>query len=222
MIYEPSDINEILSILSSPTTTKSKGATTNIMKQIKTDIEQLQSAKDSIITKTTSNKQEGDALQQQLRETNHNITEQDALVNARLDSVASNIESNSKSIKQIQSELSQMTKRIEDIHLLMTEEKKDDGLDEMRKKMETMEQNIQNIMNMKSESNNKQNSKQEAVKKWLKDKVELPQYFDVFIENGFESLDIIKEIQSEQDLNQMGIDKLGHKRKIMKEINAPR
>ena len=57
---------------------------------------------------------------------------------------------------------------------------------------------------------------QKDVENWLKDKVKLSQYFQVFVEQGFDDLEHIKDITKE-DLEQMGIDKVGHQRRILKQ-----
>ena len=72
-------------------------------------------------------------------------------------------------------------------------------------------------MNEKGLENNQGNSKQEEMKRWMKDIVGLPQYIDLLIENGMDDLDIIKYITA-NDLQGIGIDKVGHKIKIVKEI----
>ena len=55
---------------------------------------------------------------------------------------------------------------------------------------------------------------QEKVQKWLAEQVRLPQYFELFVKEGFDELEVIKHI-TKQDLIAMGIDKLGHQRKII-------
>ena len=67
------------------------------------------------------------------------------------------------------------------------------------------------------ENNDKQNADHEKVKNWLQNIVKLPQYFDIFIENGFDTLHIIKHVTA-NDLTTIGIDKLGHKIQITQEI----
>eukprot|EP01083_Nonionella_stella_P192645 711997_1 len=39
---------------------------------------------------------------------------------------------------------------------------------------------------------------------WLQDEVKLPQYFDVLVKNGYESMDIIKEISHVSELKDIG------------------
>ena len=56
-------------------------------------------------------------------------------------------------------------------------------------------------------------------KKWMENKVKLPQYFELFIEQGFEDMENMKDITMEH-LREMGIDKMGHRMKLMKSIAA--
>merc|ERR1712154_266142 len=56
-----------------------------------------------------------------------------------------------------------------------------------------------------------------AVRVWLAETVRLPQYFETLIAAGFDDLDSVAEIRFE-DLNELGVQKLGHKRKLMKAI----
>ena len=61
------------------------------------------------------------------------------------------------------------------------------------------------------------------LKKWMKNEVKLPQYFELLKENGFEDLDGVQDL-TENDLREMGVEmhvrhpreKMGHRRKIMK------
>ena len=122
----------------------------------------------------------------------------------------------STQFSQIQNNLNSVTKQMQDLLATIIEEREDDDLEDLRKEMNIMKQSIQK-MTLQSASNNQQDKEQEEVKKRMSKKVKYPQYFDLFIENGFESMEIIKEIRM-NDLHQIGIDKLGHKIKIMKEI----
>eukprot|EP01084_Bolivina_argentea_P051934 95451_1 len=49
---------------------------------------------------------------------------------------------------------------------------------------------------------------------WLRDEVELPEYIPIFIENGFDDMRAIK-IMDKDDLDEIGIQKLGHKKRII-------
>ena len=45
--------------------------------------------------------------------------------------------------------------------------------------------------------------------------VKLPQYFDILIENGYDDLESVGDVTMEE-LSQIGIDKIGHRKKILK------
>merc|ERR1712228_673622 len=61
------------------------------------------------------------------------------------------------------------------------------------------------------------NMNRNEVKEWLSTKCLLPQYYDLFIENGIEDLSVI-QLLAESDILDLGINKLGHKLKIVHEI----
>merc|ERR1711933_717 len=52
-------------------------------------------------------------------------------------------------------------------------------------------------------------------KKWLEDIVKLPEYYQILIDQGFDDLDSIADINN-NDLKEMNIDKIGHRKKILK------
>ena len=56
-------------------------------------------------------------------------------------------------------------------------------------------------------------------KKWMENKVKLPQYFELLIDNGFEDMYSVTNITMEH-LREIGIDKMGHRLKLMKSIAA--
>ena len=56
-------------------------------------------------------------------------------------------------------------------------------------------------------------------KKWMENTVRLPEYFELLIENGFEDMESMKDMTMEH-LREMGIDKMGHRIKLMKGIAA--
>eukprot|EP01083_Nonionella_stella_P024611 67858_1 len=58
----------------------------------------------------------------------------------------------------------------------------------------------------------------EMIKAWFMDKMHLHEYnmvyYELFIENGFDSIDLIKEMNKD-DLNDIGITKRGHIKQIL-------
>ena len=60
--------------------------------------------------------------------------------------------------------------------------------------------------------------KREMVRMWLEDTVELPQYYPVFVQNGYESMDIIKEISNAEELKEIGVGIEAHRSHLHREI----
>ena len=71
--------------------------------------------------------------------------------------------------------------------------------------------------NMQNPKDIKITSEKEKLEAWLCDEVRLEQYFEIFVENGFDTLEAMKMVTIDE-LNQIGIEKLGHKMIIMKHI----
>ena len=63
------------------------------------------------------------------------------------------------------------------------------------------------------------NAEMIKVHNWLTESVMLPQYFDNFVENGYESLNLISYISDKSELKDIAIHLIGHRTKIMTEIN---
>ena len=60
---------------------------------------------------------------------------------------------------------------------------------------------------------------QSKVKKWVEKEVKIKglSLFKILIQSGFEDLDTVKEL-NEQTLKQMGVNKVGHRIKILKKV----
>ena len=65
------------------------------------------------------------------------------------------------------------------------------------------------------ENNNKKDLL--LIKNWLKNECNLLEYYNLFIENGFDDIDLIFDLNN-NDLIEIGIKKKGHRMKILKEI----
>ena len=135
----------------------------------------------------------------------------DTMMNARLDLLSVNIEENNKMMKQIQENMLKMSQQLNDLRLIINEEEKNNEFDNIKKEIKAIKNDMNEL------KNNKINKKLEEMKNWMNDIVELPEYIDLFIENGLESLDVIKHITM-NELTNIGITKLGHKIKITQEI----
>ena len=58
-------------------------------------------------------------------------------------------------------------------------------------------------------------TEEDKVRVWMKGTVKLEQYTQILIDNGYDNMESIIDITMD-DLQQMGVEKIGHKRKIYK------
>ena len=76
-------------------------------------------------------------------------------------------------------------------------------------------QNMQQwIIKNGQNTNMRVNNHKETLRSWFENRVKLVEYYELFIENGFEDLDLLTAITM-KDLISMGIEKLAHRIKIM-------
>ena len=66
----------------------------------------------------------------------------------------------------------------------------------------------------------------DELSQWLKEVVKLPQYYDTFVKNGIDSLELMAQLESKENLNDLGITQTGHQIIIMNcvrklDINDP-
>ena len=88
--------------------------------------------------------------------------------------------------------------------------------EDLEKKVVKMEQDIAAMMQSPGkEVSSTPMTEEERVQKWLKEVVKLPEYSQLLIQQGFDELDCIRDVTKE-DLESMGIDKVGHQRRILK------
>ena len=63
-----------------------------------------------------------------------------------------------------------------------------------------------------------QNDKQGLLKIWINDVLKLPQYYQIFFDQGYDSCEMIKEIRFESELEEIGITNKKHQMIIMANI----
>ena len=130
----------------------------------------------------------------------------------RIQSLWSGLQGVVNNVNSMQSVVQQNASRI------MAQKRKGDGVGDIRERMNRLEINVNRLLNEGSHGDDKENSELVAVRRWMISVVKLPQYLDVFIENGFDDLSLIQMMRS-NDLEDLGIDKKGHRLKIMREID---
>ena len=96
-----------------------------------------------------------------------------------------------------------MQKRMDDIELKI--ESKDDEFKAMKQELRRLT------------SSNDINPERRKLKIWLEDKVKLPQYYAIFINNGIDDLSTARLLTME-GLKGMGIDIVGHQMKILSQV----
>ena len=109
--------------------------------------------------------------------------------------------------------IAQISKQLNDMRLLLTEEQKNDDTEDIRKEIRIIRDNVDELMN----NNSPKKEIDSPVIVWLRDRVKLPEYVDLFMENGLDDMSVISDI-SMKELNLIGITKIGHKMRILKEI----
>ena len=84
----------------------------------------------------------------------------------------------------------------------------------LRKRMQRLEMRMDQLVNDREHRMNDESPELVAVRRWMNTVVKLPQYLDLFIDNGFEDLSVIQAL-TVNDLQVMGIEKRGHQIKIL-------
>ena len=81
---------------------------------------------------------------------------------------------------------------------------------------------IETIQTPTNGDDNTKNGDDKELQEWLRSTVELPQYYDIFVQNGLDSLDLVKKIDDD-GLIALGVGLKGHRiilLKYMKELNV--
>eukprot|EP01084_Bolivina_argentea_P018105 33758_1 len=129
------------------------------------------------------------------------------------------IQMNNALLASLSSRMDEMTnlmttlqQKVNDIELRLNEEQKnDDKIDKVMimKELNLIKQNMKVLS-----KNNNINPEQQRLKAWLQNTVKLPQYYDLFLQNGIDELSVVALIDKET-LKEMGIDTIGHQIKIL-------
>ena len=71
-----------------------------------------------------------------------------------------------------------------------------------------------------SEKQESSGAEEVGLEQWLTE-MGLEQYYAVFVENGFDDLSFVLGTIRDEDLKAMGVDKIGHRRKILRLAGSP-
>merc|ERR1712129_332426 len=93
----------------------------------------------------------------------------------------------------------------------------------IEKKMDSQDQiifkeikSIKKSINTLSQNMN-MDPRKKSLKEWMENKVQLPEFYDLFIENAIDDLETVK-LLTKEELKEIGIQKIGHLKKILREI----
>eukprot|EP00486_Rosalina_sp_Unknown_P003213 CAMPEP_0201573050 /NCGR_PEP_ID=MMETSP0190_2-20130828/16683_1 /ASSEMBLY_ACC=CAM_ASM_000263 /TAXON_ID=37353 /ORGANISM="Rosalina sp." /LENGTH=250 /DNA_ID=CAMNT_0047999541 /DNA_START=480 /DNA_END=1232 /DNA_ORIENTATION=+ len=137
---------------------------------------------------------------------------QPSFVEIQLNQLSMNINTLSQSMKQITDLIQNMNSNIQQKQSNIGKIQKD--LQKIKKKLEIEDDEEEDD---ETDVDSKEDN-ESSLYLWLKNDVKLDEYYETFIENGLEDMSIITAL-TEKELDLIGITKLGHKIKIIQEIN---
>ena len=121
-------------------------------------------------------------------------------------------------METVRTEMANISSQLNDLRNVVMEDQKNEeinGLDAVNERIDSLEMNLNRFMKEREQRKDQESSELAAVRRWMNTVVKLPQYMDLFIENGFEDLSVIQDLTID-DLMEMGIEKKGHRMKIVK------
>eukprot|EP01083_Nonionella_stella_P088234 245757_1 len=129
------------------------------------------------------------------------------------EAVVRDLKQNDANVTDLDEIRTQMNALQEDVKVLKQQivTLKEIDIKQMKKQMAKLSRNQQ-------EDEEKEPSKEEMVRMWLKDTVKLPRYADQFINEGYDDLEMVADMTMD-DLINLNIDKRGHRKKILKYAN---
>eukprot|EP01084_Bolivina_argentea_P234736 395163_1 len=118
--------------------------------------------------------------------------------------------------------IEQLRNKINKMERYMFDEKQNnqvtDNVTNVTASILSMKKQIKQIQkDINKNNNNVSLSDKKQLKLWFTNVVKLPEYFDIFIEQGFEDLQSVKYVTA-NELELMGISKIGHKMKLLRFI----
>ena len=112
-------------------------------------------------------------------------------------------------METVRTEMANISSQLNDLRNVVMEEQKNEeinGLDAVNERIDSLEMNLNRFMKEREQRKDQESSELAAVRRWMNTVVKLPQYMDMFIENGFEDLSVIQDLTID-DLMEMGIEK---------------
>eukprot|EP01084_Bolivina_argentea_P021003 39007_1 len=165
-----------------------------------------------------------DIVERKHKETTELLTVQIASLAKELETKGTLISSLTKQLQERTMTVSKLETQQKQLKSFIFEESKNNDSDanitNITSELLSLKQEMQKmkiIMSNMQNQNKPHTSEAEKLRAWLKDTVKLEQYFDMFIENGFDNLEAIKMVTMDV-LNMIGIDKIGHKMTLIRHV----
>eukprot|EP01083_Nonionella_stella_P053140 140697_1 len=126
----------------------------------------------------------------------------------------------SKQMEQVNATITLLTKKVES--LFEQGKKRDNRCNDISKELQDMKTKMNEIYQNMNNDKKQELSGSDKVRLWLSE-LQLSEYFDNFVLNGFDDVASIAEIRKYNMMNtlgEIGIKKIGHKMKIIKAIQS--
>ena len=149
------------------------------------------------------------------------LKQQIMIQETKIESLNIEIQENKKLMNMMQNNISKLVGEVKDLRMMLDEKKEDidtdnNGLYDIQKDIKEIKQHIGLNVNDKAHDIE---SEESLMEKWMRDTVGLPQYIEVFNENGLEDMNTVK-LMGMKELEMIGIDKFGHRMRIINEVKV--
>ena len=134
---------------------------------------------------------------------------QDIALAARLNSLE-------KQVKQLAEDVGRINETQQQIQLKMImhdDQKADDANINLQQQVNELAVNVNKLLSGGAQSN----SEKDVFKDWVQHVLKLPEYLDLFVMNGVETLGVAAMLTT-NELSMIGIEKIGHKMQILRAI----
>ena len=96
------------------------------------------------------------------------------------------------------------------------EQKSEDANGVLQKQIDDVQKRVDRLLSGGSVYSE---SEEDQFRQWIEETVGLPQYFDMFVENGVERLSVVMMF-TVKELEMVGINKIGHRLQLSKAIDT--
>ena len=135
---------------------------------------------------------------------------------ANLSKIGQSLKSLTVRVDSLTAAMEAIQKQMISMQTRMDEEQKENTND-VQQQIDEMKASLQKLI-MKSDVID-DNTEEAVFKKWIVNTLKYPEYYELFVENGVDTLNVAKLV-TKSELKAIGINKIGHQLKIMEGIQA--